>query len=305
MTQDDSSRTEPEIEALPKWVWEARAWAQSQGPPLGTIETIDDDSRRRAVAAVTSFRCLSLCRPLRGRASTSPEPPPWRVDNRVHQNGPFTSVFDDLVIACHGLEITHADALNHFGIQNTWYRGASEVAAEGPSMLELGAVPVVTRAIFLDVAESRPVGWVATEQPVTADDLDAALARAGCPILPGDALVIHMGRDRFEADGGRYQSVADSPQGRPGIAESGARWICDHRPSLVAWDMLDAHGAPGLSLSVHVLTWAIGLMLVDNCSLDAASRAFSAKYPRTCMAVVAPLPIAGTTGSAVNPILVL
>jgi kynurenine formamidase len=285
--------------ALPDWLVAAHDDSHGDGHPLGTVASIDGAARRRGLAAVTENRVVSLCRPMTAAAAEH-----WRVETTAHTNGAYDSVYDRLEISCHGLEVTHLDALNHFGVEGTWYQGAGNAAAPGPSVLDLAAVPIATRAVLLDVAESRPRGWVEIDRPVTSDDLEDALARSKAAPESGDAFVIYMGRDRFENAGGPYRSVAESAHGRPGVAESGARWLCQHRPSLVAWDMLDAHGS-GLTLSVHAVSWAIGMLLVDNCALGELATAMAAKFARVGLLIVCPLPIEGTTGSAVNPLVLL
>jgi hypothetical protein len=56
---------------------------------------------------------------------------------------------------------------------------------------------------------------------------------------------------------------------------------------------------------VHLLLWAQGLVLVDNCDLGAASRAMATKREKTALIMVAPLNIPKGTGSAVNPLMMV
>jgi kynurenine formamidase len=114
-----------------------------------------------------------------------------------------------------------------------------------------------------------------------------------------------MGRDRFEAGGGRLAPVADSPAGRPGVGEDGARWLAAQPIGALAWDLLDAHPHAEIALPVHALSWALGLVLVDNCELGALAAAISPRAVRTGLLVVAPLAVPGATGCAVNPVVVL
>jgi kynurenine formamidase len=225
---------------------------------------------------------------------------PW-----TSQAGRFTSAYDRLEIDCHGLEITHLDALNHFGLDGRWYKGVPSNPNEGVSLEEIASEPLLTRAVFLDIAEARGEPWVEVDAPVGRDDLDAALSLAQTDVERGDALLLYMGRDRLEATGRSLKPVADSPEGRPGVGAEGSRWIAEREASLVAWDLLDAHGPGQLPLSVHLLVWAIGLLLVDNCDFGVLRSHVCRKRPRVGMFVVCPLRIAGATGCAVNPLVLL
>jgi hypothetical protein len=69
--------------------------------------------------------------------------------------------------------------------------------------------------------------------------------------------------------------------------------------------MIDAYGGREDPLSVHLLLWAQGLVLVDNCDLGAASRTMATKREKTALIMVAPLNIPKGTGSAVNPLMMV
>ena len=115
---------------------------------------------------------------------------------------------------------------------------------------------------------AAPTGPTAAA-PVSGDDLDAAIAAAGVTFEPGDALLLRMGRDAYEAAGHVYaSSVGDPPP--PGIGWSGAEWIADHHASIVGWDFLDSSHPSEPPGAVHSLIWAIGLVLIDNCDYGAA-----------------------------------
>jgi hypothetical protein len=149
---------------------------------------------------------------------------------------------------------------------------------------------------------------VDADRPVSGAELDAALARSGGELSPGDAVLIYLGRDRFEAAGLRYRTipecVADGVP-RSGLGAGAAQWIAERPISVVCWDFLDAVHEDEPRGSVHLLIWAIGLGLVDNCDVGAAREALHRADRHDGMLVVAPLLIPGATASLVNPLLVL
>jgi kynurenine formamidase len=287
---------------LPEWLSNLTSTAWADGPPLGTIERIDKAARVRAVGSVSQFEAFTLGRPLRGDSINTGD---WNLEKSRLQVGHYTSAYDHFEIDCHGVDITHVDALNHFGIDGNWYRGLASEPDEGVSLGDLASTPIVTRGIFLDIAEVRDVPWVDVGNPVNESDLDAALELAGTTIEPGDALLLYMGREKFEAGGQRLKPIADSPEGRPGVGEAGSRWIASTRASVLAWDLLDAHCGSELPLSVHMLSWGVGLLLVDNCDFQGLRNSIRKKEERTGMFTICPLKVEGATGCAVNPVVML
>ena len=90
---------------------------------------------------------------------------------------------------------------------------------------------------------------------------------------------------------------------RKAVAVPGARWLAEHQISVLCWDFLDAH-VPGCSpLPAHMVAWATGLVLIDNCHLGPAARALTAAGAQAGLLTVGPLKIHGATGSGVNPVL--
>jgi len=269
------------------------------GDRLGTANLVDDAARARARDAIRTGRSASLARPLAdGPNSRSDDRPAFALEV-FHTDGPIGAGSDHVELDCHGTVNTHLDGLNHMGIDGTWYGGYAMDDPSAPSIAEFAAAGLVTRGVHVDIPAARGAPWVDVDEPVTGADIDRALAATGTTFEPGDALLLDMGRDRFEAAG----HVMEGPR-RPGIGFDGARWIATHGVSLLCWDFMDAFH-PGEPLAaVHMLIWAIGLVLVDNCD-HSRLRDTLAPEQATGALVVGPLPIAGATGNNVNPIVLL
>jgi kynurenine formamidase len=292
------------LKEIPTWARRLAAEAEID-PRLGSLRRIGPEARLRGLLSVEKGELFSLGRPLEGgtgQSHTGREA--FAIEVSVRDNEHVTEGVDRIELDCHGLGVTHLDALNHFGVDGRWYGGV-DARAPKYSVADLAAVGVVTRGIFLDVPRIRATDWVDIDRPASADDFDRALEAVGVDIEPGDALIVYMGRDRYEPARGPLKPIARSPEGRPGIGTSGAAWIARQPISALLWDMLDAHGGQEDPLSVHLLLWAQGLVLVDNCDLGAASAAIAAKREKTCLVMVAPLNIPKGTGSAVNPLLMV
>jgi len=124
----------------------------------------------------------------------------------------------------------------------------------------------------VDIPLHRGTDWA--DRPVDGADLDAALGDSGLVFEPGDAVCLDMGRDRFESASGHMLGGPETEQDAGGgLSADGARWVAEHRVSILAWDMLDSRDAKAAHASAHVLTWATGLLLLDNCDFAALRRA--------------------------------
>jgi kynurenine formamidase len=294
------------LEEVPAWARRlAEAEAGHADPVRGSLRHLDAAARLRGVAAVRDGEAIGLARPLEvtaGQSHTGRQP--FTLEVEVVDNKALTIGVDRIAVDCHGLGVTHIDGINHFGVGGRWYGGVDARGA-GPSIAAWAREGIVTRGIFLDIPASRGVEWVSIEGPVSGADFDRALAAAGVMIEPGDALIVYMGRERYETERGPLKPLAASPEGRPGIGNDGAAWIARQPVSAVLWDMIDAYSDDEVPFSVHFLIWAQGLALIDNCDLARARAAMSGRKEKTGLVVVAPLNIPGATGSAVNPLLVV
>jgi hypothetical protein len=293
----------------------------------GSVALVDEAARLRGVAQVKLGKAVSLereveTRPARvaaGREAAEAEKRDWQrlgvaelsqghhdVQLEVHigVRGRHAHGGDVITYDAHGVHNTHMDGLSHLGADASWHGPIPAEASETDedTMVNWAQHGIATRGVLLDVAAARGTGWITAGEPVTAAELDAALAVAGVTTEPGDALIVYQGRDRYEAAGNVYPSGAAAVR-RPGIGESGAQWIAAHDPGLVLWDFHDARDNPAGSLEVHALIYAIGLCLVDNCLLGPAAAALKAAGVSTGLLVAAPTAIHRSTGVLVNPLL--
>jgi kynurenine formamidase len=292
------------LKTIPDWaVRLAEASGPTVDPRLGSLRHLDTAARLRGLAAVERGEVVAMGRPLQvsgGQSHTGRLP--FELEVEVLDNNALTVGTDRAAIDCHGLGVTHMDGINHFGVRGRWFGGADARAA-GPSIADWARAGLVTRGILLDIPAVRDGRPVEVSEPVGPADLERALELSSAQIEPGDALLVYMGRDPFEREHGPLQPIAQSPAGRPGIGDVGAQWLGDRPVAAVLWDMLDAYSEEQEPFCVHLLVWAQGLALVDNCDLEAARAALAGKRVKTGLVMVAPLNIPGGTGSAVNPLL--
>ena len=271
---------------------------------LGTANYIDDHARIRAAESIVSGEPVSLARPMRPSPSPRGDDRPGFSVEVFYTDGPIGMGSDHVELDCHGRANTHLDALNHIAIGGHWYAGWPVDDTDGPSVADLAEHGLFTRGVLVDVPKGRATPWAEADQPVEADDIDRALRQSGVSFESGDALLLYMGRDRYEEAGNSFDGLREGHV-MPGVGRSAAEWIADNHVSMLCWDFLDSNHASQPFVCVHRLIWAIGLLLVDNCDLGAAARAAAANATAVGGLVVAPLAIPGGTGCSVRPLWLL
>jgi kynurenine formamidase len=201
------------------------------------------------------------------------------------------------------------DALGHISTNGKLYGGLDAAASEGPQGLkELGIENyprerLVNRGVLLDVARFRRVDALAPGQEVTADDLETTAKAQGVEVRAGDSVLIRTGYGRFfTADKAKYLGV------RPGIGESGARWLAAKKVFLTGTDTLtyDVFPATGSVFPAHrVLIAESGIYIVENMNLEELGEVLAASGAREFPLVLNPLRFRGATASPLNAFAIL
>jgi kynurenine formamidase len=214
-----------------------------------------------------------------------------------------TGATDAIALGCH--TGTHIDSLSHISRGGRLYDGTDirdpgRQSDDGGVRLSQGRElrPVVARAVLLDFPALRNVDTIAADSQLTPDDLDDCAQWAGVDIGVGDAVLIRTGWDGLAED---LQAFIAMPC--PGPELAAAQYLAARHVSVVGSDTMPFEAAPGnLPLAVHgVLIADHGIQIMEMLDLRELSR--RQVYEFTL--VVAPLRIAGGTGSPVNPLAVL
>jgi kynurenine formamidase len=280
----------------------------------GAVNLITPEKVQSAAAQVKAGVTISMSRVFPKKPAANNEYPAGHYMIKRPSPGGGGSAVDHLAISCHGQASTHLDALCHVWLPDGMWNGREadeEIGFEGARWggIENWADGIITRGVLLDVAAQRAEGYVAEGEPVTADELRATAAATGVSLEGGDALLIHCGRDNWEAAHGRpYGSPAagyDLRPPRPGLHASSLEFFFESDCAMIIWDMMDARpNEYGIASTVHLILPAQGVPLLDNASLGPVAGYARQTARPTCMVCVAPLNIPGGTGSPVNPLAV-
>jgi kynurenine formamidase len=301
MTRDwDRARVQALLHGRDNW----GRWGEDD--QVGAVNLITDEKRAEAAKLVRTGRSVSLSRPFPTRPRPgNPRPAAHYTTRAPRGTGGISG--DYYGIEYHGVASTHVDALCHVWDERGMWQGRDpdvELTSRGSRWggVEHWREGIVTRGVLLDVPAFRGEPYVTFDRPVHGDEL-AAVARAqGVTVGPGDALVVHSGRDGWDRENPAWGT---EPQ-RPGLHASCLEFLRDHDCAALAWDMLDhVPNDWGIPWTVHGAIFAYGLAVVDNCALEPLAVACAEERRYEFLFVLAPLVVEGGTGSPANPLAVL
>ncbi len=270
----------------------------------GTLNLIDAAAVRRGLAAARAGEVVALGR--------MPAPEPFQRDDardgasvrlRVFASTPEgRDACDTLAVSPHGFDITHLDAVGHSYVHGLAYNGRRAEQVVQPEGLSFGGIEamaggIVTRGVLLDVVASRESPAPAGGE-VTAADLDRAEEASGVGVLPGDAIVVRAGVAPGDAGGVRP---------RPGLVADAVVWLHRRQVAVYSGDCIERMPGddPEIPMVLHQVGHvAMGLAILDNPDVERLAEACRRNGRTTFLLVLAPLPVAGATGCAVNPIAV-
>jgi kynurenine formamidase len=295
-----SERREPTKDEFAKFLRRTNWGRWGADDQRGAINLITAEKRVAAAGLVRTGRSVSLSRefpktPMPGNPNPAQHFMQWRD---TEDGGVATDYYG---ISYHGYATTHIDALCHmWGAEGMW--GGRDPRAELTTQgTRWGAIDqwmdgIVTRGVLLDVPRFRGEPSVTPGKPVHGWELEEIARSEGVQLEPGDAIIVHCGRES-------YQPADALATSRPGLHASCLPFLREHDASVLVWDMLDAvPHAYAVYRTVHYAIWAYGLALVDNALLQPLAGACAEEQRYTFMLTIAPLRVAGGTGSPVNPI---
>jgi kynurenine formamidase len=205
---------------------------------------------------------------------------------------------DSIIVACHGT--THLDALSHVWRDGLMWNGypASTVTSRGAARCGIEATgPIVTRALFLDLAADAPLSG---GEPISAAQLDRAARAHGLIPDPGDALLVRTGWLS------QWRAGAATTESWPGLDADCGEWLGQYDISVAGADNIAVEVGPstvaGSAMPLHLAAIRDrGIYFLELLDLEA----LAASGARRCLLVIAPLNIVGGVGSPVAPVAVI
>lgn len=278
-------------------------WPSRYGPgdELGALNELSSEGVLAALRLPAEGRLIELA-PLLERGMPGPIGREWRqivlADRALDGGG-----FDDEVTAPAHVGC-HVDGLAHLGIARRAYNGIPyDELVSRTGLRRLGAehmIPWVTRGVCLDIAALRGTDVMAAGDAVTAADLEAACARQGIAIRPGDVVLLHTGWMSHWHDPATYLAA------EPGIGGEAARWLTERRVSAIGADNWAVEVLPpedaARPWSVHQHTIAeTGTYLVENVRTAELAAGGHSEF----LFLMAPLKGRGSSGAMVAPLAVV
>jgi len=284
----------------------------------GALNLLTPERVAAAAATVRLGEVISLAHDI-GTVPTVEDPQPAQHMMLMAGDHPefigisgYEETMDFLGIACHGMGVTHIDALGHTAVDGRMWNDADlrEVKSTGAWRNGLGAATdaIVGRGVLLDVAGARGVDWIEPPAVLGPEDLEATLAaQEGTELQPGDIVYVCMGRDARRAQLGPWTPF---DPGLVGMGPECIPWLHRHEIALLGTDGISDPLPPAPSASwpfpLHqICISAMGVHLIDNMNLAALAAACRRERRWTFLTSVLPLRLPRATGCPVNPVAVL
>jgi kynurenine formamidase len=290
-----------------RWMTELSNWGR-WGPEdqIGALNLITAATRKRAAQLVREGVSVSLARDTEKQKAIDNQQPFKHEMNWTGQNTPGQFSLDTYTVLYHGYAHTHMDSLCHMFYRGKMYNGFPQAAVtkDGASKLAITNVKggIFTRGILMDIPRLKRLKYLVPKTPIYPEDLDAWEKQAGVKVGAGDVVFIRTGRWARRAEKGPWDIANDSA----GLHASCVPWLRRRDVAMVGSDAasdLMPSGVAGVEQPIHqLLLVAMGVMIFDNCDLEALSEAAATRKRWDFLLTAAPIPVTGGTGSPLNPI---
>ena len=270
---------------------------------LGTLNLITSERRREATGLVKEGISVSLARNLNTQKAID-NPTPFEDKMVLGVDGVFN--MDIYTVNFHGVAFSHFDALSHTYYGGHLYNGYPNTDVTASSARVLGTAQfrsgIFTRGVLVDIPWLRGLPYLDTNAFITGADLDSWEAKTGVHIHSGDAVLIRTGRWSLRDAKGPW----DISRASAGLDPSAIVWLHKRDAAFLVSDA--SHDAipsavAGVDWPIHILAIvALGMPLADQCDLEELARESQRLHRYTFLLTLAPVSIAGGTGSLVNPI---
>jgi len=286
-----------------QWKKDLSNWGRwGANDELGALNLITPAKRKQAASLVKEGVSVSMA----ATADTLKS-----VDNPNPYEHRMMGIGSDYIgVAMHGWAHTHLDSLAHVNYDGVFYNGykpdpAAVTQQSGHAKNSIANMKngILTRGILIDVPRLKGVPYLEPGTPIYVEDLEAWEKRAGIKVGPGDALFIRTGVWPYREKFGPY---ARGRAGKDaGLDATVIPWLKQRDIAILGSDHPQGVNPSKSEMPNAVHDFALvtlGIPLFDNCDLEGLAQAAAARNRWEFMLTAAPLPVAGATGSPINPI---
>jgi kynurenine formamidase len=285
------------------WMTQLSNWGRwGSSDELGTVNLITPAVRKAAAALVTEGYSVSLARRLNDVTAVDNPSPFLDKVPAGPPDGQFNT--DDFALPVHGFGFTHMDALSHVAYHGTMYNGvpAPSTVVDGHRRLSVEAFGngIVSRGVLVDIPWLRGLPYLEPGTVIIPAELDAWQKKTGVTIRSGDVVFVRTGRWAVRDTRGPWDIGAKAA----GVDASAAPWFKRRDIAIFgsdgAGDVIPTT-VKGVDFPLHPLFLvAMGTPMLDQCDLEAVSKAARTRGRWTFLVTLAPLRASSATGSPVN-----
>jgi kynurenine formamidase len=204
---------------------------------------------------------------------------------------------------------TQWDALSHVFFDGKMYNGYPQelVTSQGTSIsgIEKMSEKVVGRGILLDIPRHLGVDWLEPGHGVSGEQLQDCADKVGVEVKRGDIVLVRTGAIHMAHVMGSWGTYAGGDA--PGLALSGAAWLCENEVAGVATDTWGMEVRPNETDEIFqplhvVLIVNAGMLVGEIFDLDKLATDCADDGIYEFLFVAPPLPFTGAVGSPLNPL---
>jgi len=287
------------------WMIQLSNWGRwRKEDQLGALNLVSAARARAATHLVKAGVSISLAhQAVTERAVDNPLPFVHRMDKSGIDSDSGAS--DTYSVTYHGLVQTHMDALCHFFYRGKMFNGFAKEEVTGSGARKLGIEKlkngIMARGVLMDIPRLKQVQYLEPGAAIFPSDLEAWEQAARVKIRAGDVVLIRTGRWERRAAKGPWE-----PNKVAGLDASCAPWLKKRDIAILGSDACSdvvPSGVEGVEMPIHqLMLGAMGVVILDNCDLEALGEAANNRQKWEFLLTVAPLVVVGGTGSPVNPI---
>jgi kynurenine formamidase len=237
-----------------------------------------------------------------------PNQPPF-AHTLLKKHGDIT-IGEEKISFCNDLFVigghsgTHLDAISHVA-RNNLVAGDVDITdlQDYQNGLKVKGIettdPVVKRGILLDIPRLVGLDVLPYNFGIGKEEIQKAVDSEGVEIRENDVVLVRTGWIQYWDNRKKYVSAAE---GFPGIVESGARYLAEHKISFTGADTTAYEKVPPHHLPCHViLLMENGIQIMEMLNLEKLSE----EKIFTFLFIALPLKLIGGAGSPIRPIAII